>query len=122
MGFRVKRYGPHVTSFTDDSPGTVVVRALWKIMRPQPAITAPTANSTPPVITLARAAAGEMVQGRRDCRAAPRRYVRTNTHGTGTCTMNRMGFFIRDNRKASYPRTRTSLKPNRTRPPSVGRP
>src|SRR6266566_5136133 len=93
MGFRVKRYGPHVTSFTDDFPGTVVVRALRKRTRLHPAITAPTANRTPPATVLTRAASGRMVAGRIDSRIAPRRYVKTNTHGTGTCIRKRMGFF-----------------------------
>src|SRR5215472_1945150 len=94
MGFLVQRYGPQVTSFAEGFPGTVVVRAFRKRTRPHPAITPPTTNKTPPATVLTRAVSGRIAVCRVNSRAAPRRYVKTNTHGTGTCIRKRMGFFI----------------------------
>src|SRR5215471_21221664 len=94
IGFRVKRYGPQVTSFADTFPGTVVVRALRKSTKPQPAITPPTANSTPPATVVTSALSAETVRGCVCSKPTPRRYDRTNTQGTGTRISNRTGFIM----------------------------
>src|SRR6185369_17528443 len=84
IGLRVKRYGPHVTSCADRSPGTVVVRALRNVISPQPAMTAPLKNSAPPASPVT-GEDGRTTEERRACsRPTPARYASTNTHGTGT--------------------------------------
>src|SRR5262245_46026405 len=94
IGLRVTRYGPHVTSFADDSPGTVVVRAFRKIASPHPAITAPAANSSAPAIEVASVARGLTTLARSDSRPAPSRYVSTNTHGTGIRMRSLAGLLV----------------------------
>src|SRR5690349_24936488 len=55
-------------------------------------MTAPAANSTPPANVLARAVSDEITLERVSSRHTPRRYMRTNTQGTGTRISSRNGF------------------------------